>query len=151
MGWARVVKSRRHASLPGCGVTAGLLDFHTPKKESAVRGFGGAFGRFGLSFIHQASLSSLILSGQLTASGSGLSASGKHLSRLCQCDVTWRASKTQRSIDRVGSADKEQQTCIFNPITHANEFIWIEALNLTALLSTQSENAETERRDEAHG
>lgn len=84
MGWARVVKSRRHASLPGCGVTAGLLDFHAPKKESAVRAFGGAFGPFGLSFIHQASLSSLILSGRLTGSGSGLSASGKHLSRLCR-------------------------------------------------------------------
>lgn len=29
MGWARVVKSRRRTSVP----TAGLLDFHTPKKE----------------------------------------------------------------------------------------------------------------------
>lgn len=46
---------------------------------------------------------------------------------------------------------KSSKTCVFNPIIHANEFIWIEALNLTALLSTQGENAETERRDEAHG
>lgn len=55
-------------------VMADLLDFHTPQGEPAVRRFGGALG---LSFIHQASLSSLILSGQPTASGSGLSTSAK--------------------------------------------------------------------------
>lgn len=30
--------------------------------------------------------------------------------------------------DRMGPADREQQTCIFNPIIYANEFLWIEAL-----------------------
>lgn len=79
---ARVVKGRRHASVPGCGVPVGLLGFFYTKTERVGVGAGGGLGlQRGLralgpsSFILQASLSSLILSGQLTVSASGLSES----------------------------------------------------------------------------
>lgn len=88
MGWARVVKSRRHASVPGCGVTAGLLDSHTPKEESAGRRVGGAFGRFFYPPAFSFLILNLTLLGQLTASGSGPSASRTHLNRLCHGDVS---------------------------------------------------------------
>lgn len=84
-GRARVVKGRRHASVPGCGVPVGLLGFLTLKRG----GWGGAGAPEGLAgagafCFHPAGLSFFL-------DPVGSADSFLLLDFLSHCDDTWRA------------------------------------------------------------